>query len=113
MPRHAIFLNGPLGGGKTTVGRALAVSLAGAFLDGDDYADPGRPWYASSLRASRAIVHAGLSALEHRPVTEYPAVVIAYPVRCSSWIFFRARFANAGVRPLFVGLGSSYEEITA
>jgi hypothetical protein len=107
MPGHAIFLNGPLGVGKSTLGRALAMSLDGAFLDGDDCADPGRPWYASSLRTSRAILRAGLSVVAHRP-----AVVIAYPLRCSSWIFFRAKFADAGVHPLFVGLSSSYEEIT-
>jgi hypothetical protein len=94
--------------GKSALGRALAEALGGDFIDGDDHADPGLAWYRSSLRTSRAIVRAALSALASRPV-----VVIAYPVRRSGWVFYHAKFAEAGVRALFVGLSASYEEIVA
>jgi hypothetical protein len=108
MARHAIFLSGPIGAGKTTLGRALAASLSASFIDGDDHSDPDRPWYCSILRTSRAIVTAGLAALEKRPV-----VVIAYPLGCVNWIFFRRRFEDAGVRSLFVSLNASYSSIVA
>ena len=32
-----IFLVGPMGAGKTTIGKLLAQSLSGSFLDHDDY----------------------------------------------------------------------------
>ncbi len=51
----AIFLNGPIGVGKTSLGRALARNLGSAFIDGDDHATPGKPWYGSSLSTSRSL----------------------------------------------------------
>lgn len=106
MDRVAIFLEGPIGSGKTTLGRALAPRLSGRFLDGDDYSDAGRPWHGSILTTSRAIVEAGLRVLEDAPV-----VVIAYPLRCTNWIYFRRRFAAAGVRTVFVSLDARWETI--
>jgi hypothetical protein len=108
MTRHAIFLNGPIGSGKTTLGRRLAVALGGGFVDGDDCADHSKPWFANILTTSRNIVSAGFAALETRST-----VVIAYPLGCSSWIYYRRKFGDAGVPPVFVTLRASYETITA
>lgn len=106
--RHAVFLNGPIGSGKTTLGRGLAAALGGGFVDGDDCADHSKPWYAGIRTTSHTIVRAGFAVLETLPV-----VVIAYPLGCSSWIFYRRKFGDAGVRPVFVTLRASYENITA
>jgi hypothetical protein len=106
--KHAIFLNGPVGVGKTTLGRALAEALGGGFIDGDDFADPDRPWYGSILRTSEAVVRTGLAMLGQKST-----VVIAYPLGCTTWIYYRRKFGDAGVAPLFVDLKASYEEITA
>jgi hypothetical protein len=108
MLKRAVFLNGPIGSGKTTLGRALAHALGGTFLDGDAYADPDRPWYASILRTSRAVVRVSLTALD-----KHPFVVIAYPLACSTWLFYRRHLAEAGVHSFFIGLSDSYEAITA
>lgn len=106
MVKRAIFLTGPIGAGKTTLGRALAQALGGSFIDGDDYALSGRPWYASSLRTSRAIVKAATAELmrgDH--------VVIAYPLRCINWIYYRRCFADAGVVLSVINLRATCAQI--
>jgi len=108
MRKHAIFLSGPIGVGKTTIGRALAARLGGAFVDGDDHAEPGRPWYSSILRTSASIVATGLQLLETRTF-----LVVAYPLGCTTWIYHRRKFSDAGVSPIFVTLRASYESIIA
>jgi len=107
-PRVAIFLNGPIGAGKSTLGRDLAASLGGGFIDGDDHSDPDRAWYASILRTSRSVLATGLSILETQP-----CVVIAYPLDRLTWVYYRRRFGDLGVRTVFVSLRASYEAITA
>ena len=97
--KHAIFLSGPIGAGKTTLGRALSERIGGAFIDGDDHSDPGRPWYCSILRTSAAVHRTGLASLDGKP-----AVVVAYPLNCMAWTYFQRKFEDAGVRPLFVSL---------
>lgn len=89
MPGHAVFLNGPIGAGKTTLGRGLAVALGGGFVDGDDHANPDLPWYGSILQTSRAIVRIGTQAASERGV-----VVVAYPLNCLNWIYFRRHPAD-------------------
>ena len=102
-----MFLNGPIGVGKTTLGRGLAERLAGGFVDGDDYADHTKPWYCSIKTASQAIVRSGLAILESRSL-----VVIAQPLSGSTWIYHRRKFTGADVRPVFVTLRASYKNIT-
>jgi DNA polymerase III delta prime subunit len=104
--KHAILLDGPIGTGKTTLGRALAERLSGGFIDGDAFADPDHPWYCSILRTSQSIVHNGAGMLATADV-----VVIAYPLGCINWIYFRRKFIEAGASPFFVGLHASYEAI--
>ena len=107
MMKHAIFLSGPIGAGKTTLGRALSARIGGAFIDGDNHSDPERPWYGSILRTSVAVHKTGLARLADKP-----AVVVAYPLNCITWIYFRRRFGDAGIRPLFVSLQASFAAIT-
>jgi hypothetical protein len=108
MAGCAVFLSGPIGSGKTTLGRAVAVRLDAAFLDGDDYADQTRPWYGSSLSTSRRIAAAGLAAC-----AEHPVAVIAYPLRCANYVYYRRRFTDAGHRAIFVSLRASAAAILA
>jgi hypothetical protein len=88
---QAIFFSGPIGAGKSTLGRAVAGRLGAAFLDGDDFADHRRPWYASSLGTSRSIATALLDALR-----QSPSAIVAYPLRCTNYVYFRRRMADAG-----------------
>nr|WP_314072663.1 shikimate kinase [uncultured Roseococcus sp.] len=104
--KHVVFLSGPIGTGKTTLGQALAEQLQGHFIDGDDHADPSRPWYCSILQTSRAIIRTGLERLEERPL-----LVVAYPLGCANWIYFRRKFGDAGIQPHFVSLRASYASI--
>jgi hypothetical protein len=106
--KQAIFLNGPIGSGKTTLGRALAEAIGGGFIDGDDYSDAGRPWYASILRTSRTIVEEA-----KRQTAARPFVVIAYPLGCVTWIYYKRKMEDDGITPIFVTLRASFANIIA
>lgn len=106
MNKQVIFLDGPIGSGKTTLGKALAEGLGGHFIDGDDHSDPERPWYASILSTSQAIVRATLEALQTHSV-----VVIAYPLRRRQWFFFQSTLSIAGFRANCEGLRAGYASI--
>ena len=73
----AIFFSGPIGAGKTTLGRSVAGPIDAAFIDGDDHADQSRPWFASSRSTNRNIADAALSALQLRPA-------VVKPIRCAA-----------------------------
>ncbi|MCP3476490.1 hypothetical protein NLM33_40475 [Bradyrhizobium sp. CCGUVB1N3] len=104
--KFSIFLSGPVGVGRTTLGRALAERLPGGFIDGDDFSDPSRPWYCSILQTSRAIVQTGTAILESRDV-----VIVAYPLSCISWIYFRRKFGECGASSFFISLRATYTAI--
>src|SRR5258708_38009370 len=105
-PKHAIFLSGAIGVGKTTLGRGLSASIGGGFIDGDDHSDPDKPWYCSILRTSTAMVETGFAVLESKP-----AVVIAYPLTCINWIYFRRTFGAASIQALFISFRATLSAI--
>jgi AAA domain len=104
--QHVIFLNGPIGVGKTTLGRALAVRLDGAFIDSDDLGDPEKRWFEQILTTSRALVRAVCAALDDSPV-----VVIAKPLRARDWGYFRGQFAARGIATSCVTLTADFATI--
>lgn len=108
MNRYAVFLEGPIGVGKTTLGHALADRLSAPFIDGDDYSDPGLPWFRSSYRTSKRVLGAALEALEDKHL-----VVLAYPLRCVNWIYYRRKFHEASVTLHVISLTASYEAIVS
>ena len=99
--RSVIVLNGPIGVGKTTLGRALAHELGGAFVDSDDLRDPAKRWVEEVLSLTNALVRAGMAALAGRPV-----LVIAMPLRARDWALLRARFRAEGVAAFCVTLAA-------
>ena len=106
MRNHVIFLSGPIGAGKTTLGRELAERLDGVFLDGDDFSRSDRPWYACILQTSRGILRAGIVGVEQKGIA-----VVAYPLSCTNWIYFKRSFEDRGVRTMFVTLRAAYTSI--
>lgn len=106
-----VFLSGAIGVGKTSVGRTLARALGYGFVDGDAHAAPGQPWYCSALRCSAGIVSACATHLRTAAVPAHGGVVVAYPVRCISWIYFRRHLEDHGVRSVFVGMVAPYAAI--
>ncbi|HEY4166383.1 MAG TPA: hypothetical protein VGM96_06385 [Reyranella sp.] len=107
MPsRHAIFLNGPIGAGKTVLGRLAAAELGASFIDSDDLGDPSKPWFGQVLSKARTLVGAGMAALRERPV-----VLVAMPLRDRDWAFFKARFEAEGVIVHCITLAANAEAI--
>ncbi len=106
MSGHVIFLSGPIGAGKTTLGRELAARLQGEFLDGDDFSRSDLPWYSCILQTSRGILRAGIAGVAQKDVA-----VVAYPLGCTNWIYFKRSFEDRGVQTMFVSLRASYASI--
>ena len=106
LPSCVVFLNGPVGVGKTTLGRGLAATMGAGFMDGDDYSDSSKPWYCSTLQCSKAIVRQAKSLLQKNST-----VIVSYPIRCSSWIYYRRHFSDDGIETLFVSLRASFGSI--
>ncbi len=105
--KFAILIDGPIGVGKTTFGRALARRFEGTFVDGDDLTRKGKPWYHSSLSTCRRICEVGLKSLEQ---TDF--LFVSRPVRCLDWIYFKHQFERKAVGLVLIGLQSSVENIT-
>jgi len=105
-PTAIIVLNGPVGAGKTTLGRALATALGGAFLDSDDLRDPAKSWVQEVRVILDRLVAAGQELLQQHPV-----LVIAKPLRARDWAALRARFQARGIRAFCVTLAARPEAI--
>ena len=104
--RYAVFLDGPIGVGKTTFGQLLAIEFGGGFIDGDHHSKASIPWFASSLSTSRNILQATLNALSSTQV-----VFVAYPIRCASWTFFETNLRRSQIIPALVGLQARPDSI--
>jgi hypothetical protein len=52
------------------------------------------------------MVETGFAVLESKP-----AVVIAYPLTCINWIYFRRKFGDASIRTLFISLRATFASI--
>jgi predicted kinase len=103
-----MFLNGSIGAGKTTLGRALAARIGAAFIDSDDLQDHAERWVDQVLTVSERLVCAAMDALSHHPV-----VIVARPLRARDWMYFRARFAVRGIATCCISLTASEAAIMA
>jgi len=106
MAGTVIFLNGPIGVGKTVLGRLAGAKLGASFIDSDDLGDPSTPWFEQGLSAAKALVTASLAALRERPV-----VIVAKPLRARDWTFFKARFEAEDVAVHCITLAARAESI--
>ena len=106
LSRYVVFLNGPIGSGKTTLGRSLAHNLDGQFFDSDDFGNPAKPWYGKIRTVCSTLVEASIKALRQRSV-----VVVAMPLRRRDWCYFRETFRSQGVTALCVTLSARLEDI--
>jgi len=105
MPKSVLFFEGPVGVGKTSLGREVASRLGFRFIDGDDYATRGN-WLRSILTASHRIVDACQEQLEN-----HPAVIVAYPLRCTNWVFYRETFKRRDISFHCIGLTADVAHI--
>lgn len=86
----------------------LAYELRGTFIEGDEHSAPDKPWYVSTLYTARSIVRSIKAAADGgKPV------VIAYPLRCIDWIFYRHKLAERDIHTIVVSLGASYDATIA
>lgn len=107
MWQSVIMLDGPIGVGKTSIGKAVASELGLGFIDGDDHSAPG-PWINSILTTCREIVLASEAEL-----LNFPGVIVAYPMRCTTWVFFEQTFRRRGIACHCIGLVADVAAISA
>lgn len=107
MDRHVFFLDGPIGAGKSSLGQAMARRIGAGFVEGDEHSNPDKRWYACILTTCRSIMAECAHLLE-----DHRVVVVAYPLTCSTWIFFKRHAEALGAIPHFIGLSASFEQIT-
>ncbi len=105
MTAVVVAFEGPVGVGKTALGRAISKELGIGFVDGDDCSEPG-PWLHSILRTSRRI-----AATCEEELIYHPAVIMAYPLRCTDWLFYRETFRRQGIALLCIGLTANIANI--
>lgn len=105
MQKSVFLFDGPIGVGKTILGRIVSAKLNFGFVDGDDLSAPGH-WLRSVLRTSREIVESSEKALR-----THEGVIVAYPVRCANWLFFLRNFERIGIAVYCVGLIADSEGI--
>jgi hypothetical protein len=97
--RAALFLNGSVGVGKTTLGRVLARELGGGFLDSDDLGDPARRW-VEQIRTTSALLVERVAA----DLATVPVMVIAKPLRARDWCYFQAHLGRRGIETFCITL---------
>ncbi len=109
LPMHktVFLLDGPIGVGKTTLGRLAAEELGFGFVDRDDLSIPG-PWLRSILRTSRKTVEACATSIRI-----HEGVIVAGPVRCIEWRFFLTSFHRMEIACHCIGLIASSDVIEA
>ncbi|MBZ6379305.1 hypothetical protein B5C34_08460 [Pacificimonas flava] len=104
----ALFLSGPIGAGKTSLGRYLVRQWGGEFIEGDDHAATGKPWFASSLSTVRALLSAANAASRIAGLA-----VVAYPLRRREWVYLSRHLASAGTQALCVNLAVDMADLDA
>jgi hypothetical protein len=86
----------------------LADTISGYFIEGDDHSPDDKPWYASSHSTARSI---RAEILVNERIGK--PVIVAYPLRCIEWLFYRRSLINEGVSPIFISLAARFEAITS
>jgi len=108
LNKQVIFIDGPIGSGKSTLGSELALRLGGHFIDGDDCCAQDMAWYTSALTTCHSIVREVLSAMQNCSL-----VIVAQPLRSREWIFFKGTFSRKHIAVSCIGLKASYSSIVA
>ncbi len=104
--REVIILNGPIGVGKTTLGRAFAERLGDVFIDNDDLRNRSKRWIDEVLTVIDRLVAIGVEILARSPV-----LVIAKPLRAREWTMLQAKFRTQGAKIFCVTLTASADAI--
>lgn len=81
------YLRGPIGVGNK-LGPRRSIKACLAFID----VHSSGPSLRSILKTSHSIVAARLEQLEN-----HPAVIVAYALLCTNWLFYRESFMRRGI----------------
>ncbi len=100
------MINGVIGSGKTTLGRAVAERIGAHFMDGDSFRDYSQPWAKDALPLFKRLMAALDSALD-----ESNRVIISYPLRNWDWLMLQQGFGELGARGYCITLSVSAEKI--
>jgi cytidylate kinase len=105
--KQVVFLSGPIGVGKSTIGAAVSLRLGCAFIQSDALSDPGQDWYEQIEAVNAAIIQQCLTSLMASDV-----VVVELPLDGTRWRTFRAAF-EPQVQARCITLAADYAAIVA
>jgi hypothetical protein len=105
--KQIVFLSGPIGVGKTTIGTALALRHGGAFVASDALSDPAKQWHEQIEAVNSRLIEQCLSALQSCDLA-----FVELPLDRERFEMLRRAFEPA-VSVRCITLAASYETITS
>lgn len=105
--KQVVFLSGPIGVGKSTIGAAVAQRLGGAFIESDWLGDPSGAWNEQIDAVNGEIVAQSLQALDIVDVA-----VVELPLDAARWQSLNHAF-GLGVQTRCITLAATYDAIIA
>ncbi|MFZ4715650.1 MAG: hypothetical protein ACOYL6_18145 [Bacteriovoracaceae bacterium] len=106
-PKIAIFINGPINSGKSSIARELSSLLPGIYIDGYDLKSRTEESILFELFVTQTIKNILLEVL--RISSEDSTPIVAYPLRKEDWILVKNSCHHANILPIVITLSPTLQ----